>query len=241
MKSILSIIIVTLFLIGCSSQEETFEMAVNKKMENILSDYEFINSYSLSGDSLEVLTLNIDDFSNKYTIQDKYRVLSEVWVDFYNNHRALLLTKSKLSSSDVLYDPNKRWVEVVANTSKDTYKLIDGGITDKDGTEYRLNVFTGSLENNSEIQEKLLEEEKRLRTSPPYKGMHESDISKSLWGEPNEIELSQDYDSKRPSHQFKYYTWIIKNNSGQVTEIRTLTVNQGFVFGEPKVHKYYIE
>ncbi|TWI57913.1 hypothetical protein [Halalkalibacter nanhaiisediminis] len=93
------------------------------------------------------------------------------------------------------------------------------------------------------LTEKRIQEEERqyrtkLRETIPYKGMPENQIELSAWGKPTEIELTKNYHSLRPSHQIKYYKWRTYNSKGELKQIKTVSVREGFVWGEPRISNY---
>ncbi|WP_085520940.1 hypothetical protein [Tuberibacillus sp. Marseille-P3662] len=94
---------------------------------------------------------------------------------------------------------------------------------------------------NAKLENKKAEfkAEKRseLRSKPPHDGMLEKYIKYSSWGAPTKIELSHNYNAKRPDRRFKVYKWI-KRDGGEIIQIKSLMVKQGRVWGEPEISNY---
>ncbi|WP_269056415.1 hypothetical protein, partial [Paenibacillus tundrae] len=68
-----------------------------------------------------------------------------------------------------------------------------------------------------------------IRKFDPWEGMNSVYLKQTAWGLPTEIVRPDNYDSLRPDRKWEMYKWVLKNEYGEIYEIRTAHVTSSGV------------
>ncbi|MEY2196946.1 hypothetical protein AB7942_30205 [Neobacillus sp. BF23-41] len=181
------------------------------------------------------------------TYLEKQRIYS--YGEMYLKEKDYLTAIDRFEEIKGFKDSDKRIQQTYKMMMKKSMKLLnDGDLYDAgvlldvlaEVPEYKEQAETASKKADELAAKYLAERREKLRDTEPYDGMAASDIDYSGWGPPTTIERDVNYYSYRKERQVEHYKWITQDQFGRITQIKTLMVRQGAVWGEPSVSNYYV-
>lgn len=231
-------LIIMLLLSGCGSPSlpKSYDEGMSKWLKNLSSNeavLEYGTNLTLSGNTMENLSLDLSDGFEGLSMQAKYDFLMDhVWSNYYDTREAYLKYFHKMPDSK--YE-SMRWVTVIGKTSGTIYTVTDGRIQDNKGNDYSLDVWTGDIVSQKDIDAEREAKAKERRKYPPKKGMAFIELDDTLWGKPTSVIKSQDYDKKKPGWRYEEYRWEVRDSDGNIIKIRSAIVQEGIVLS---AHEY---